>query len=154
MTFRNVAKNCRIFTGLTCGLNHAFWSFERKTYTWRSDKSSYFKIRWISHEIRQISHEIWWISWNPLANLINQINSRKTLQFYAVQWEGYVSRFHEIHWISQNLLDFTKSTKFREICRISCEIRRISKDQQLPGIEKPMFRIVTFRSNWSVAVSY
>ena len=55
-------------------------------------------------------HKIWQISWNPLAKLINQINwKKKTLQFYAVQWEGYVSGFHEI-------------------CRISCEIRQISKD--------------------------
>ena len=54
-------------------------------------------------------------------------NSRKTLQFYAVHLEGYVSGFHEILRISS------------EILRISSEILRISKDQQLPGMVKPMF---------------
>ena len=39
--------------------------------------------------------------------------SRKTLQFYGVLWEGYVMFSHEI--------------------------RRISKDQQLPGMVRPMF---------------
>ena len=34
--------------------------------------------------------------------------------------------------------DFMKSTRFHEICQISCEIRRISKDQQLPGMVRPM----------------
>ena len=37
------------------------WSFERKTYTWSSRKSSYFEIRrisWNPHEIRRISPEI------------------------------------------------------------------------------------------------
>ena len=46
-------------------------------------------------------------------------NSRKTLQLYGVQWEGYVMISHEIRWIS-------------------CEIRRISKDQ-LPGMVRLMF---------------
>ena len=43
-------------------------------------------------------------------------NSRRTLQFYVVQWEGYVSGFHEI--------------------------RRISKDQQLPGMVRPMLLFI------------
>ena len=59
-------------------------------------------------------------------------NSRKTVQFYGVQWEGYVS------WFTWNLLNFTKSARFHEI---SCEIRRISKDQ-LPGMVRPMFYVL------------
>ena len=35
--------------------------------------------------------------------------------------------------------DFMKSAGFHEIRQISCEIRRISKDQQLPGMVRPMF---------------
>ena len=57
------------------------------------------------HEIRRIS----------TCKSYKSNNSRKTLQFYAVQWEGYVSGFHEIH--------------------------RISKDQQLPGMVRPMFSL-------------
>ena len=47
-------------------------------------------------------------------------NSRKTLQFYGVLWEGYVMFSHEI--------------------------RRISKDQ-LPGMVSPMFSLfqISFR---------
>ena len=52
-------------------------------------------------------------------------NSRKTLQFYGVLWEGYVMFSHEI-------------------CRISCKIHRISKDQ-LPGMVSPMFSFVGLR---------
>ena len=33
----------RVIAGLSC-----YWSFERKTYTWSSRKSSYFDIRRIS----------------------------------------------------------------------------------------------------------
>ena len=35
--------------------------------------------------------------------------------------------------------DFMKSARFHEICQISCEIRQILKDQQLPGMVRPMF---------------
>ena len=45
--------------------------------------------------------------------------SRKTLQFYGVLWEGYVMFSHEI--------------------------RQISKDQQLPGMVRPMFSWFTFK---------
>ena len=48
--------------------------------------------------------------------------------------------------------DFMKSTGFHEIRRISCEIRRISKDQQLPGMVRPMFNSFVKRDSqlsWS-----
>ena len=46
--------------------------------------------------------------------------------------------FHKICQISQNPLDFVKSAGFHEIRQISCEICQISKDQQLPGMVRPM----------------
>ena len=137
------------------------WSFERKTYTWWSPKSSHswFHEIWRIlcgfhmkssrfHEIWQISCEIRQIScgfhmksgrfhethkksarfhvkstWKPYKSK----NSRKTLQFHGVQWEGYVMISHEIR-------------------RISCEICPISKDH-LPGMVISMFRNVTFNSH-------
>ena len=88
---------------------------------------------WISWNLA----DFMWISWN-LEDFMRSTwkpyksnNSTKTLQFHGVQWEGYVSGFHEIRRISWNLPDFTKSTRFHELCRIS-------KDQ-LPGMVRPMF---------------
>ena len=43
-------------------------------------------------------------TWKPYKSN----NSTKPLQFHGVQWEGYVSGFHEICWISQNLPDFKR----------------------------------------------
>ena len=67
-------------------------------------------------EIRRISCEIWQISWNP-AHFMRSTwkpyksnNSRKTLQFHGVQWEGYVSGFH------------MQFAGFHKIHQISCEI--------------------------------
>ena len=78
-----------------------------KAYTWWSPKSSYFRFHVKSgrfHDIQQISCEIH-------LKTLKSNNSRKTLQFYGVQWEGYVSWFH------------MKSGRFHEIHQISCEIR-------------------------------
>ena len=44
------------------------------------------------------------ISWNPPENLINQITQQKLFKFHGVQWEGYVSGFHEIRRISKDQL--------------------------------------------------
>ena len=67
-------------------------------------------------------------TWKPYKSN----NSTKTLQFHGVQWEGYVSGFHEI--------------------------RRISKDQ-LPGMVRPMFSdsdIVTLckKIRWEFLVTF
>ena len=67
----------------------------RKIYTWWSPKSSYSGFHVKS-------------TWKPYKSN----NSRKTLQFHGVQWEGYVSWFH---------------------------MKFATKDQQLPGMITPMF---------------
>ena len=90
------------------------WSFERKTYTWSSRKSSH---SWNPADFI-------WISWNPADFRWNPADS--------IWISG------EICWIlygfhTWNLLDFTP-----EIHQISGEIHRISKGQ-LPGMVSPMF---------------
>ena len=60
-------------------------------------------------------------TWKPYKSN----NSTKTLQFHGVQWEGYVSGFHENRQIWRNLPDFTKSAGFRR--------------DQFPGMVRPMF---------------
>ena len=81
------------------------------TYTWRSRKSS---CSWNLPDF----------TWNPLANLINQIIKEKLFSF--MQCSGKA--------MSQ---DFMKSSGFHEICRIS-------KDQQLPGMVRPMIFMLLF----------
>ena len=76
----------------------------RKTYTLWSPKSSYFLISVKSSEFRVKSvgfHEIQQISCRFHVDFMKftskpykSNNSRKTLQFHVLQWEGYVSGFH------------------------------------------------------------
>ena len=98
------------------------WSFERKTYTWWSPKSSH-------------SWNLVDFTWNPPTKLINQIFQEKLFSFMECCGKA-MSCFH------------MKSAGFHKICQISCEIcrisreiRRISKDQ-LPGMVSPMFNFV------------
>ena len=79
-----------------------FWSFDRKTYTWSSPKSSH------SWNPADFTREIRRISWNPwnLADFTHeiwQISPMKSGRFHEI---------HEIQWISPwNLADFMKSMK-------------------------------------------
>ena len=84
-----------------------YWSFERKTCTWRSPKSSYFMKFGGFHKIWRISADFMKSTCKPYKSN----NSRKTLQFYGVQWEGYVSGFHEICRISRNERPITRNGK-------------------------------------------
>ena len=70
-------------------LGVTYWSFERKTYTWSSRKSSYFEIWRISHEICQISCEI-----HPKPYEIRCFNKNSSV--WGVQGGGYDPGFHEI----------------------------------------------------------
>ena len=127
------------------------WSFDRKTYTWSSRKSSHswnpadftMKSGGFHPEIREIRRISPWNPWNPadftreirrispryhLSNppkIIKASVSAKTLQFDECK-VGTMTR------------DFMKSAGFHEIRRISCgfhEIQRISCE-----IERPLAR--------------
>ena len=109
------------------GLNLLFFGLSKeRPILGDHTKAHIHEIKWISHEIWQISWNPADFMWNPLANLINQIIQEKLFSF--MQCSGKA--------MSQ---DFTKSTTFHKICWISCEICRILKDQQLPGMVRPMF---------------
>ena len=122
------------------------WSFERKTYTWWSPKSSH---SWNPADFMWISQNLVDFTWNPPTKLINQIFQEKLFSFMECCGKA-MSCFH------------MKSTGFHKICRISCEIRRISKDQQLPGMVRPMFILLAsvqiyrnlFYSHWFRAGFY
>ena len=112
--FLLASSNCSLLAFLY------FWSFDRKTYTWSSPKSSHswnpadftMKSGGFHHEIRRISwnpwnpadftREIWRISWNP-ADFMKSVKSG-----------GFHPEIWRISWNPWNLADFT-----REIQRIS-----------------------------------
>ena len=80
---------------ITCNL--ACWSFDRKTYTWSSRKSSHsWNLADFTMKSGGFHHEIWQISWNP--------------------WNpaDFTREIWRISWNPWNLVDFT-----REIRRIS-----------------------------------
>ena len=133
-----VGRLCHVFTWNLLDFERSIarngkpyvWSFKRKTYTWWSPKSSY---SWNSadliksggfhmkssgfDQIWQISHEI------NRHNLPTALHKTEEFLSYLI--------YKVFRWISWNLLDFTKSTRFHKICQIS-------KDQ-LPGMVMPMF---------------
>ena len=99
-------------------------------------------------EIRRISHELWQISWN-MANFTKSNNSRKTVQSYGVQWEGYVSGFH-----MKSAGFHVKFTRFHEIHNERPTIARNGKAYvflDLPGgkgLETLLKVILKLHSCW------
>ena len=96
---------CKVPSQRPSSVRRYFWSFERKSYTWWSPKSShswFHEIRQISGEIHWITygfHEIWWISGE-----ICQISCR-----FHVKSTGNP---HEIHRISKDQLPGMVSPMF------------------------------------------
>ena len=72
----------------------------RKTYTLWSPKSSYFLIQWnpvnfvwnLLDFMKSSRFHVDFMKFTSKPYKSN--NSRKTLQFHVLQWEGYVSGFH------------------------------------------------------------
>ena len=147
--------------GITCSaLRPSYWSFERKTYTWWSPKSSH---SWNPADFTWNLPDFMRISWN-LADFTWNLPD-----FVHISWNLVDFMWHPVDF-TWNLVDFTKSGGFHvkssrfhmkstyksyksNISRktlqfygvlwegyvmFSHEIRRISKDQ-LPGMVSPMF---------------
>ena len=118
------------------------WSFERKTYTWSSRKSSHSMKSGGFHEIRMKSGGFH--PWNPYE--IHRISPVKSV------W---------------NLVDFTheirmKSTRFHEICMKSVwnppdfmksVWNPADFERQLPGMVSPMFCICWITVYWEILQS-
>ena len=132
-------------------LKSAGFHGEIRRISWNPpDFTDFMKSAGFHGEIRRIS---WWnppdftdfmksarISWWNPPDFMN-------VSFWVmIKYRSFYRKTNQI--TQQKLFSFMECSGkavsgFHEIRRISCEIRRISKDQQLPGMVRPMFNFLS-----------